>query len=76
MVKHGTKSASIVQARTARHMDNQNHGMPKQWNVNPQLVSGKRSQRKDLLLLAAEIISGAVCTARMCRQLRRDHAND
>lgn len=27
-------------------------------------------------LLAAEIIPGTICTARMYRQLRRDHAND
>ncbi len=47
MVKNGAESASIIQARTVRHMDNQNHGMPKQRNVSPQMVPEKWSQRED-----------------------------
>ena len=75
MVKNGAKSASNVQAGAFGELDSQDHGLPQQRYDRPSLVSEKRTVLENLLLLAAEVVSGAVGTAEGTRNsLFRGHA--
>lgn len=56
MVKNGAESAGNLQVGTAGEMDLQDHGVPKQWDDRPGLVSGKSGSGEKPLLLAAAVV--------------------